>query len=94
VEGKSVLKVPGGKLLKVFLEYDDKIDNVKITGDFFFHPEESLEKLEKEMIGSEMDKDKLLDKINGFIEKYGIKLFGLESKDIVEGILKCKNSDY
>jgi len=94
MKGKSILKVPGGKLLKIFLEYDDKIRKIKITGDFFMHPEESLDKLEKELIGLKLDKEIILIKVDEFLKKKNVKLFGLESKDIVEGILKCKNSDY
>lgn len=91
MQGKSILKVPGGKLLKIFLDYDDKINKIKITGDFFLHPEESLEKLEEELIGLELDKDLLLKKIDGFLKKNNIKLFGINSENIVEGILNCLN---
>ena len=91
MQGKSITKVPGGKLLKIFLDYDDKINKIKITGDFFLHPEESLEKLEEYLIGLKLDKDILLEKINIFFEDNGVKLFGLESKDIVDGIINCLN---
>ncbi len=89
MKGKSILKVPGGKLLKIFLEYDNKIRKIKITGDFFMHPEESLEKLEKELVGLELNKDLLLKEINIFFKENNVRLFGLESKDIVEGIINC-----
>ncbi len=89
MEGKSVLKVPGGKLLKIFLDYDDKINKIKITGDFFLYPEESLEVLEKELIGLDLDKDILLKKIDSFFEDNSVKLFGVESSDIVDGVINC-----
>ncbi len=90
MQGKSILKVPGGKLLKVFLDYDDKVNNIKITGDFFMHPEDSIEKLEGELIGLELDKDKLLKKIDIFFEENNVKLFGVSSENIVECIMDCK----
>ena len=37
------------KLIKISMSYDDKknvIDSIKITGDFFIHPEETIETLE------------------------------------------------
>ena len=37
-------KVPKGKLVRVHLRINDnKIQNIKLTGDFFLHPEESIE---------------------------------------------------
>ncbi len=89
MEGKAVLKVEGGKLLKIFLDYDNKINKIKITGDFFLYPEESLEMLEKELVGLELDKDLLLEKINGFFEENKVKLFGVNSSDIVDGVINC-----
>lgn len=93
MEGKSITKVPGGKLLKIFLEYNGKINKIKITGDFFLHPEESLEQLEKELIGLKLDKDLLLDKINIFFKDNDVKLFGVESSDIVSCIMNCSGHD-
>jgi lipoate-protein ligase A len=41
-------KAPGGKLVRVRLkEEQGQIQSIKITGDFFLIPEESLGKLEK-----------------------------------------------
>ncbi len=48
-------KVKEGKLVKAEIEYDGAIRNVKITGDFFLHPEETLEKIEQSMIGLKKD---------------------------------------
>ena len=39
-------KVPGGKLFRIELVYDRRIEAVKITGDFFLHPEETILELE------------------------------------------------
>ncbi len=44
-------KVREGKLVKVEVEYDEVIRKIKITGDFFLHPEEILEKIEKSLLG-------------------------------------------
>ena len=43
MKSKSIYKVPNGKLLKIFLDYDKKtqsINYINITGDFFAYPEE------------------------------------------------------
>ena len=54
MQGKSVFKVPQGKLLKVFLDFepaDSRIISVKITGDFFLHPENGIEIVEERLKG-------------------------------------------
>ncbi len=48
-------KVKEGKLVKAEIEYDEGVTKVKITGDFFLHPEETLEKIEQSMIGLKKD---------------------------------------
>ena len=41
-------KVPNGKLLRISLEYDTTtLLSAKICGDFFCHPEETIEAMEK-----------------------------------------------
>jgi len=40
-------KVKEGKVVKVEVEYDEVIKNIRITGDFFLHPEDILDKIEK-----------------------------------------------
>ena len=52
---KSVYKVPGGKLLKISLEPEDnRIKSIRIMGDFFLHPEESITELEDGLKGADV----------------------------------------
>jgi len=44
-------KVKEGKVVKVDVDCDEVIRNVRITGDFFIHPEDILEDIEKSIIG-------------------------------------------
>lgn len=55
--GQAKQKVKEGKLVKAEIEYEGAIRNIKITGDFFLHPEETLEKIEQSMIGLKKDAD-------------------------------------
>ncbi|SNQ62802.1 lipoate protein ligase C-terminal domain-containing protein [Candidatus Methanoperedens nitratireducens] len=48
-------KVKEGKLVKVEVECDGFIKKIKITGDFFLHPEDILEKIEKSILGLRKD---------------------------------------
>lgn len=88
---KAIYKVPNGKLLKIFLEEDaGKIKSVKITGDFFVHPEENIEKLETALAGSPLSTDPLNKAINDFFESNPTALFGIDIDSIVSTILNAK----
>ncbi len=46
-------KVPGGKLIRVeVFENGGRISRLRITGDFFLHPEEAIDSLEGALAGS------------------------------------------
>ena len=89
---KSEYKIPKGKLVKINLEYNDKeekIIKVSIMGDFFAYPSESIEILEKELIGTNLDRKKLFDKIDNLIKKKNFEFIGLNSEGLTEGIMRC-----
>ena len=50
MKGTASRKIPGGKMVKVSVEYGYVLENVKITGDFFLHPEESIEDIERAVL--------------------------------------------
>jgi len=90
--GNSVFKVPGGKLVKISLDFDEgtnKINKIKIKGDFFVHPEESIEKLEKELTSAELAEDKLSGRIGDFFRKNKVELFGVDNASLAKAILMC-----
>ena len=92
MNAKSVYKVPNGKLLKIFIDFNVKkntIKSINITGDFFAYPEESIELIEKNLKNVKLDRSILLDKINLIIKEYNIEFIGLNSEGIIEGILMC-----
>ena len=56
LKGKAAYKVPNGKLLRVSLDFEGgKIKAIKITGDFFMHPETGVELIESTLAGQEID---------------------------------------
>ena len=90
MQGRSILKVPGGKLIKTRLDYDGgKIASVMITGDFFAHPEEGIEMLESELVGAELDREKLLGLIQSCVKSNGVVLFGIDPVSLVSSIMDC-----
>ena len=89
MKGKYTLKVPNGKLLKVFLEYEgEKINKIKITGDFFIHPEETIEELERELLGIEFKS--IEKKIDDFFNIKKPKVFGITKESLKEAIKMCR----
>ena len=92
MQSKSVYKVPNGKLLKIFLEYNEinnYIKNIEITGDFFAYPEEAIEILEKKLKNTSLKRNSLLEKINSVIKENNIEFIGLNPEGLTEGILMC-----
>ncbi|HID25147.1 MAG TPA: hypothetical protein EYP23_01600 [Thermoplasmata archaeon] len=93
MQSKSVYKVPNGKLLKIFLDYNEKdnsINEVRITGDFFAYPEEAIEIMEEELKHVTLERKQLLMKIQEIIKKYDIKFIGLNAEGLTDGIVMCK----
>ncbi len=91
---KAEHKVKGGKLIKVHLrKKDSKIDFIKITGDFFMHPEEFIEDLEKILIGCPLNEAEITKTIEAFIKKHEISLLGVTPKDFAKCIIKAGGVD-
>jgi len=93
MQTRSIYKVPNGKLLKIFLNYNknnNSINSIKITGDFFAYPEESIEIMENKLKNISLNKEQLLKKIQSIIEEDNIQFIGLNAEGLTEGILMCK----
>lgn len=89
---RIIYKVPNGKLLRIFLNYNiekNLILDLKITGDFFAYPEESIDILEKELLNIKIDSKILIEKISSIVEKYNIQFIGLNIESLVDAILLC-----
>lgn len=87
---RAIYKVPDGKLLKIFLEEEDgKINDIRITGDFFLYPEENVERLERELYGTSLQSTALTFRIREFFVNYPTKLFGLDEESLVNTILSA-----
>jgi hypothetical protein len=86
------LKIPGGKLIRVkFSKRDDKISNIMISGDFFLHPEDEIEELERRLTGTKIDLKALQDVIGNFFSEDST-LLGAKPDDIIKVILLAKKT--
>ena len=71
------------------MDYDDKIRSISITGDFFMHPEDAIDKLNKALEGLELEEEKIFDVIVKFIEEEKVEFFGADASSITRAILVC-----
>jgi len=78
------------KLIQVQLSFDDEnneIHSVRITGDFFLYPEDSLELLETNLVGVKLDRNILKKRIEESLSNS--QTFGFDSESLAEAILRC-----
>ena len=86
--GKAEYKVTGGKLIKVQLIAEGNIiEKIKVTGDFFLHPEEFIEEIEKALKGCMLDEQELAALIKGLMEKKDVTLLGATPEDFAKCIM-------
>jgi lipoate---protein ligase len=83
MRGRVAYKVPGGKLLTVDVDHEgDVIKSVRFTGDFFAHPEDAVERLEKRLQGVGVND------VRGIVaaELKDVRLYGVDSKSLVKAV--------
>ena len=82
-----------GKIVKIRISYNQEsqlIQTIKITGDFFIHPEEVIEQLEQRLCGIKLKKTDLENEMKLILKDS--KIFGFDINSLVEMILKdCEN---
>ena len=87
-EKKISKKIPGGKLLRVEVEFKDStIHSVRITGDFFLHPEGGLMIIEEALFRVEVEDMEQI--IYDVVERESIEMLGVSPSDIAELIFEA-----
>jgi lipoate-protein ligase A len=91
-EMKSEYKVPGGKLLACeIMVKGGIITDIKLSGDFFMHPETAITELEEAIQGIAIEI--IQAKIEDFFQKKEISLFGVSPKDFMTVIQLALSSE-
>ena len=86
-------KVPGGKLIKVKLSISsDKIEQVRILGDFFLHPEETIIAIEETLSGSKKDEKEIQKSIERILIETDATLIGASAVDLSKTIVMAWES--
>lgn len=92
--GKAEYKVEGGKLIRVQLrEKGGRIEEIKITGDFFLHPEGFIEELEEALLGRVLDEKDLTAYIGTLVEKGKVTLLGASPEDFAKCMIMAGEQD-
>jgi lipoate-protein ligase A len=92
--GKAEYKVAGGKLIRIQLvKKEGRIEKLKITGDFFLHPEELIDDLEKALVDQTLSMPDLDEFIGAFIERRGGTLLGASPEDFAKCITMAAENE-
>ena len=83
--GSITKKIIGGKLVRIDITFDDHIQNAKLTGDFFLHPEDTLEDIVNVLEGASIPiQSNVLQKaIEAVLKKNEAQLIGANAEDII-----------
>jgi lipoate-protein ligase A len=85
-------KAIGGKLLRVRMtvtaDAPPVIQTIRITGDFFMHPEEAIEDLEQRLNGAPLDEAALRARVQAFFDE-DVQVVGADVDDFVTALLKA-----
>jgi len=88
LERSAVRKFSGGKLLKVTVRSEGGvIQDVRITGDFFVHPEDAVEEMERALRGARAAAVRSI--LKGRVEGGGITTIGFKLDDLIGMIEGC-----
>ena len=85
MDGFAMEKIAGGKLLIVKTDHDEKINKISIQGDFFAHPEESIDRIQEELKGLQVGfEDSLVnEKLQKLIDDNDYQLIGFDAEDLI-----------
>lgn len=85
-KGTATRKIPGGKLIRIDVVFSDTLESVKITGDFFLFPEETLDQIELALKGANIPLDRLAltAKIDGALLENQAELVGVSPADVID----------
>ena len=85
---RAEYKVSGGKLIKVDIVTESgRINRIKITGDFFLHPEDTIDKIEDALKNQKIDESSLSSLIVKVLDKNQATMLGASAEDFAKCIV-------
>ncbi len=86
MHNSATINVPDGKLLEVTVSYDDRITDLRLTGDFFLEPPESRAELEAAVEGHPVDVSR--ERLVAAIERVDARLIGFDAEHLADATLE------
>ncbi|MEK6901970.1 MAG: hypothetical protein AABX02_00075 [archaeon] len=80
-------KIPNGKLVRISLEYDTTIlQNIRICGDFFIHPEETIEEMERALyhLPVEASEERIQSLLDHAVSSKRAELIGIDTQTVAK----------
>ena len=87
MKAESSVKVENGKLVKAKIEYGNSIRDVKIRGDFFLEPPESLKQIQKKIKG--LPSDTSQKEIAELLEDVEADFIGFSRENVAEAVTQA-----
>ncbi|MDO8428911.1 MAG: hypothetical protein Q7S92_06910 [Candidatus Diapherotrites archaeon] len=93
MKGYAIEKVENGKLVKIKVDFDERINSIQILGDFFLHPEESIFEMEKQLKGipSSQSQESIQLILENYLKTSHAKLIGMTAEAIARTVKKAMN---
>ncbi|MFX1603638.1 MAG: lipoate protein ligase C-terminal domain-containing protein [Promethearchaeota archaeon] len=87
-------KIPDGKMVKVRVDVrNDLIQGITILGDFFLHPEDTLEGMEQGLIGTRAEESTIARVIQNILDRHKAVLIGATARDLAKAIMMAYKAD-
>ncbi len=88
LKGIYAFKVQNGKLVCAEVEFSRTLKKVKITGDFFLHPEDAIISIEKFLqdLDADFQEKETADSLSQILSEQGAQLIGASPADIVAAV--------
>ncbi|MGD8604783.1 MAG: lipoate protein ligase C-terminal domain-containing protein, partial [Anaerolineales bacterium] len=83
---RNAYKSPGGLIQIEAVKVDGRLENVHISGDFFFYPASDLHQLESALIGISADSESVTTAIDAFYRAHAIEAPGVRPEDFSHAI--------
>ncbi len=86
--GKAIRKVAGGKLVRIDASYGDRLEYIKVMGDFFLFPEDTIFQIEAVLQDAPvpLEHAEMVRRIEGVLRQNDAQLVGVAPEDIVQTI--------
>ena len=95
LHGSARMKVPGGKMLEVKLEFNGTIKSIQILGDFFLYPDTLLQEIESRLVGTgtEESEENIRMRISELVGSKNATMVGITPEAIASAVKRAMGNE-